>query len=243
MCTVYLLVAVAALRLPAMAADPLPGAGINASALDSAGNMWVTGYVIDGNFPATFGALQPTFGGGVCGTGKINSPIPCTDAFVAKLDPAGKLLYFTYLGGSSDDDGTAIAVDSADNVCVAGFTHSPNFPTTAGAFQTRNASPGQTDHSYSQAPLPGGDCFVLKITRAGDALVYSTLVGGNAGDYALGLALDSAGNAYIQGITSSSDFPITGNLYLTGSATATFKTTSGTVQPKYGGNGDAFVTA
>src|SRR2546425_22124 len=127
------------------------------------------------------------------------------------IDPT--LAYSTYLGGSSFDRGAHIVVDSAGNAYVTGPTSSSNFPTTTGAFQTTFG--GQFD------------VYVTKLNSSGSALVYSTYLGGNDLDFGDGLAVDSAGNAYVSGQTNSSNFPTT---------TGAFQTTSG------GGSSDGFVT-
>lgn len=109
------------------------------------------------------------------------------------IDPV--LSYSTFLGGSSRDVGYGIAVDNSGNAYITGFTGSLNFPVTAGVFQpTRNQ-------------LSEG--FIAKLNSSGTALVYSTYLGGNGGDAGYDIALDANGNAYVTGITSSSDFPTT----------------------------------
>ena len=163
------------------------GSGI---AVDSAGNAYVTGTTSSPDFP-TVNAFQPALRG-------------TADAFVAKLNPAGSaLVYSTYLGGSNSDSGSGIAVDNAGNAYVTGSTYSADFP-TANAFQP--------------ALNGASDAFVTKLDAAG-ALVYSTYLGGTGsdfcdqysncyrGDYGAGIAVDSAGNAYVTGFTRSSDFP------------------------------------
>ena len=173
----------------------------NGIAVDSAGNAYVTGETVSTNFP-TMNPLQPTFGGGY------------DDAFVTKINPGGSaLVYSTYLGGSSYDEGYGIAVDSAGNAYVTGNTNSPNFP-TASPLHKRGG---------------GYDAFVAKINVEGSALVYSTYLGGAGSDYGFGIAVDNAGNAYVTGDTSSR-------------ALAPFPTTPGAFQTTYGGGGDdAFV--
>src|SRR5208337_551888 len=124
------------------------------------------------------------------------------DAFVAKINPAGSaLVYSTYLGGSSFDVGTGIAVDSSGNAYVTGQTASFNFP-TVNPLQSANSG--------------GDDAFVTKIDPTGSALVYSTYLG--AGGYNVGssIAVDSAGNAYVTGQTASAKFPITPGASQTG---------------------------
>ena len=86
------------------------------------------------------------------------------DAFITKLDQSGKVVYSTYLGGSSADIAYGIAVDESGNAYVSGTTSSPNFPVTAGAFQT--SPPSNSSH-----------VFVAKLNPSGSALVYATLVG------------------------------------------------------------------
>jgi hypothetical protein len=168
-------------------------------AVDAAGNAYVTGITRSTNFPTTLGAFQTAFGGG-------------DDAFVAKLNAAGSaLVYSTYLGGSGNDAGSGIAVDAGGNAYVTGDTSSTNFPTTPSAFQTTNSG--------------GQDAFVAKLNAAGSALVYSTYLGGSGSDGGRGIAVDAAGNAYVTGGTSSTNFP-----------------TANPLQPAFGGgSGDAFV--
>ena len=133
-------------------------------AVDSAGNAYVTGTTISSDFPVSSTSLQPARAG-------------VTDAFVAKLDPTGTtLLYSTYLGGSGDDSGNAIAVDATGNAYVTGSTTSSNFPVLS-AFQT-------TFRGLS-------DAFVAKLDPTGGALLYSTLLGGNDQDFAFGIAVDA----------------------------------------------------
>jgi hypothetical protein len=146
-------------------------------------------------------------------TGAFQTNYGGGDAFVAKLNPSGTaLIYSTYLRGAS---GNGIAVDSAANAYVTGEAGPTNFPTTAGAFKT--------------APM-GYDTFVTKLNSAGSALVYSARFGGNLDDFGRGIALDSAGNAYITGWT------------VCRSIICTFPTVNA-FQPNYaGGYQDAFVT-
>jgi len=153
-----------------------------AIAVDSAGNAYVTGWTQSSNFP-TANAFQPAHGGG-------SDP---SDAFVTKLDAAGSgLVFSTYLGGSGNDEGRGIAVDSSGNAHVTGRTTSTNFP-TANVFQ---------------AAIGGGpDAFVTKFDAAGSGLVFSTYLGGSSNDEGRGIAVDSSGNAYVAGSTGSTNFP------------------------------------
>src|SRR6266513_1028843 len=179
--------------------------------LDAAGDAYLTGGTGLTGFPTTAGAFQRTFGAPVCDG--------CTsNAFVTKLDPTGSaLVYSTYLGGSGRDGGWGIAVDTLGNAYVTGGTSSTDFPTTAGALKTTS---------------PGGGAFVTKLNPTGSGLVYSTYLGGSGNDYGYGIAVDTLGNAYMTGVTFSTDFP----------------TTPGAIQTTFGGGGgffrggDAFVT-
>jgi len=171
-------------------------------AIDSAGNAYIAGSAA-GGYPTTAGAYQTIYGGG-------NS-----DAFVTKLNPKGSgLVYSTYIGGSNGggESASAIAIDSGGNAYITGLTGS-GFPVTAGAYQS-------TPASYANA-------FVTKLNSAGTALVYSTYLGGNVFDWGLGIAVDGPGNAYVVGMTQSTNFP----------------TTSNALEPTYaGGYSDGFVT-
>jgi len=131
---------------------------------------------------------------------------------VLVIDPI--LMYSTYLGGSQQEQGYGIAVDSSGNSYVAGYTISRDFP-TVNAFQATN---------HSAFPL-GANAFVTKFNADGSALVYSTYLGGSAIDFAFAIAVDGSGNAYVTGQTDSSDFP-----------------TVNAVQAIYAGAQDSFVT-
>ena len=152
-------------------------------AVDAAGNAYVTGFTYSGDFPITSGALRSSFVGD-------------SKAFILKLNPAGNaLVYSTFLGGSGDDYGAGIAVDSAGEAHVAGYTASVDFPTTTGAFQIYYGG-----GSY--------DGFLAKLNAAGSALVFATYLGGMANDTAAAVALDASGNIYVTGQTQSSNFPV-----------------------------------
>ncbi|MBI3210856.1 MAG: SBBP repeat-containing protein, partial [Candidatus Solibacter usitatus] len=120
----------------------------------------------------------------------------------------GALVFSTYIGGEDTDAGAGIAVDSAGNIYLAGATFSRDFPVTANAFQRM---PGTT----SREETATGDCFVLKLNAAGNALVYSTFLGGAAPDFCTSLALDSSGNVYVTGAAGSTGFPRTEDAFQT----------------------------
>lgn len=165
------------------------GAGI---AVDNVGDAYVTGSTSSTDFP-TKNPLQPEYGGGY----PYNS-----DAFVSKINAAGSaFVYSTYLGGSASDGGSSIAVDSVGDAYVTGHTGSFNFPVTPGAVQT---ACGDGNQYWCEAR---GDAFVAQLTPTGSALVYSTYLGGHDLDRAYGIAVDSAGSAYVTGETYAIDFP------------------------------------
>jgi len=152
-------------------------------AVDSIGSPYVAGGTFSANFPLA-GAIQTTNHGG-------------QDAFVAKLSASGTtLVYSTYLGGSGSatpEEANGIAVDAGGNAYVAGVANSADFPVTGGAFQVNFKGVS--------------DAFVTKINAAGSAWAYSTYLGGADLDWASAIGIDSAGNAYAAGYTSSGDFP------------------------------------
>ena len=151
-------------------------------AVDTAGNVYVTGTTDSQNFPTTTGVVGPTNAG-------------LEDAFVVKLSPSGAILYATMLGSSGDDLSAGIAIDASGNVYITGQTNA-SFPVTSGALQTTNRG--------------GNDCFVTKLNATATSLVYSTMLGGSGDDFCRGIAVDSAGNAYVTGVTYSADFPVQG---------------------------------
>jgi hypothetical protein len=150
-------------------------------ATDMTGGIYVTGRTRSDDFP-TLNPIQAGFQGG-------------EDAFVSKLDPQGALVYSTYLGGSGDDVGQGICTDQNGSAYVTGNTESLDFPTVA-AFQP--------DFGGGS---PIGDAFVAKIAPAGGALAFSTYLGGQAGDTAADIALDSLGQVVVVG-NGSSNFPV-----------------------------------
>src|SRR5882762_8774828 len=173
-----------------------------AIAVDRDGNAYVTGLVSSTDFPTTAGAFQPIFGGGTAFGGGQGF-----DAFVTKFDSTGSaLLYSTYLGGSDDDQGLGIAVDTNGNAYVTGSTKSANFPTTSGAFQS----------TY-------GGAFVTKLDPTGSALVYSTYLGSTASDQGNAIAVDAGGNAYVTG-SAGSNFPTTPGAFQTAGSFCAFIT-------------------
>jgi hypothetical protein len=167
-------------------------------AIDVSGNAYVVGSAGSG-FPVTSGAFQT-----------VSKVRPSSNtAFVTKLGPSGSsLIYSTFLGGSNDDSGSGIAVDAFESAYVTGTTASMDFPITPGAFQSTCCG-----------------TFITKLNPAGTGLIYSTYLDNGLSS---GIAIDSAGNAYVAGSTYSLYFPVTRGAFQT---------------VNYGGSlGNAFVT-
>ena len=150
-------------------------------AVAATGHAFVTGHTGSTNFPL-LGAYQLTPAGGPY------------EVFVTKLAPAGNALaYSTFLGGNSEDYGSAIAVDGSGQAFVVGHTWSTNFPTVS---------------PFQASKVGNRDAFVTKLNAAGNGLLYSSYLGGSSPDYAYGVAISSGGIAYVTGETASTDFPM-----------------------------------
>ena len=172
----------------------------NGLALDSSGNVYITGVTTSLN--GTMGFTRPA--GALQAQCDLDAVSVCEgDAFVLKTKPASTTpVYFTYLGGSLADAGAAIAIDTAGDAYVTGSTVSGDFPIEGAVFQ----------------PNYGGgnaDAFVTELNPAGSALVFSTFLGGSNTDTGVGIAVDLAGDAFVTGQTCSLDFPLSNPAQLT----------------------------
>jgi uncharacterized protein (TIGR03437 family) len=157
---------------------------------DSLGNGFVAASTTSAAWSTSSGAVQPHCAGSAC-----------ADAIIMKVDPTGgNLLYATYLGGSGTETVGGIAVDASGSAYISGTTTSTDFRTTGGAFQIKWTP-------VTQVPTPQ-TAFVAKLSPDATKLVYATYLGGTLSEQGQGIAVDSAGNAYVGGATSSSDFPI-----------------------------------
>jgi len=233
------------------------------SAVDVAGNVYSTTSVMP---PATTtpGAAQTQPGGGTCSliVPPAGYPAPCYQAYIAKSDGSGNTVFATYLGGASNSNGEAIAVDTLGNIYVAGTTGS-SFPTTAHAAIPASSSnatfaaklsadgskflyvtflPANMAAVNSIAVDAQGNAYiagatstdygiamhasVVKLSADGSTVVYTKVLAGSDQDSASSVAADAAGNAYVTGLTSSPDFPVT----------------AGVVQAQLAGVQNAFVT-
>lgn len=172
--------------------------------VDKSGAAYVVGYTGASDFPTTPSAFDTSFAGGSCGVAP--GTYPCPDVFVVKLNAVGSALsYATFLGGSSYDDGYGIAIDEGGAAYVTGWTSSPAFPTTPGAFNTTHGG-GTCGSAQENYPCP--DAFIVELNPTGSALTYATFLGGSLYDYGYGIAIDESGAAYVTGWTSSSNFPV-----------------------------------
>jgi hypothetical protein len=188
-------------------------------ATDSTGSVYIAGVTFSGDFPTTAGSFQSAIAGGTCSGSVSGYTTTCPDAFVAKLNSTGTaLVYATYLGGSSYDGAASIGVDSTGSAYVTGITDSTNFPTTANAYQSTNSGgscgPSRATHPCTQA-------FVAKLSPTGQALTYSTYFGGNGDTMGTAITVDGSGNAYVAGITNSTNLPTTGQSYAVGTCGST----------------------
>lgn len=199
-------------------------------AVDAAGDAYVTGRAnaVPG-FPVTPGAISST------PESQQYASAP-QFIFVTKFNPQGDQLVYSALIGATRgilantsrgqryvliNEGLGLAVDAAGAAYVTGGTVSANFPTTPGAFKTSyDGRPNAQETSYTY------DGFALKLNSAGNALLYSTLLGGARSDHGRAIVADARGNAYVTGSTDSANFP----------------TTTGAFQPQSAGGSDAFVT-
>ncbi|MCK7479257.1 MAG: SBBP repeat-containing protein [Candidatus Moduliflexus flocculans] len=168
----------------------------NSLALDSMGNVFLTGHTVSADFPITLGAFDQT----------KNGLSYDGDVFITKLNNnLTVLLASTYLGGNNGARSSAMALDNSDNVYLAGNTYSTDFPTTPGAFDVT------TDRLH--------DIFISKLNNDLTMLLASTFLGWRLqdyehnGNYVASLALDSFGNVYVTGQTDSADFPTTPGAY------------------------------
>jgi hypothetical protein len=153
---------------------------VQGMALDSSGNILLSGETTSTNYPVTRGALQPRFGG-------------VSDVFLTKLSADGsQLIYSTYLGGSNAEYSHGIAVDSSGDIYLAGETYSSDFP-LVNAYQSQNRS---------------GSGFLSKLSADGSTLIYSTFLGGSVEGSVNGIVVDSSGEAIVAGRTYSVDFPV-----------------------------------
>lgn len=182
------------------------GDGGTSITIDSEGNAYVTGVTSSGDFPTTPGVFRPIF------NDTASFPV---EGFVTKLNADGSaLIYSTLLGGIRADSPTDHVTNAQGQVIVVGKTNSPDFLTTAGSFD-------RTFNNPAGDIIEADDAFALKLNANGTGLIFSTFLGGVKADLASGVALDSAGNIYVIGMTYSADFPVTPGAFMTSPAGGT----------------------
>lgn len=155
--------------------------------LDNSNNVIICGGTQSTNYPTTSSAYDQTHNGSI-------------DCFVTKLNSSGSsLIASTFIGGSSDDKLKNVVIDNQQNIYVAGFSSSNNFPTTGNAvFRTKSAS---------------SDAIYCRINSNLSILNYSTFLGASSNEEVNCVDIDGSGNAYIAGYTMSSDFPTTNGVF------------------------------
>jgi len=164
---------------------------VSAIQVNSTGNAYVTGTTYSSNFPVTLGAFQTSSNDG-------------HTVFLAELNASGSALDFaTLLGGTGQENGNGLAIDSKGDCYVTGVTYSSDFPVTSGAYQT-------TLHSSE-----GSNAYVAEMNPTGTGLIYSTYLGGSLLDIGYAIAIDGSGNAFVAGFSESSDFPTTEGAFQT----------------------------
>ena len=172
--------------------------------LDSGGNIYLTGSTQSLNFPVTTSAYQ-------------SSLLGTANAFITKLAPdASQVLLSTYFGGGQTDQADALALDSAGNIYITGYTQSTNFPLLDASQNVLGISGagncGSTNLQYVLPNIVCPDAFVVRFSAQG-VPIYSTFLGGNGTDAGQGIAVDSSGAAYVVGSTTSPNFPATAGTY------------------------------
>ena len=193
--------------------------------VDQNGRVYVTGFTTSSNFPVTANAFQPNLGGG-------------KDVFFAALSGDGsQLLYSTYLGGAKDEDAYRMAMDASGNVWLTGSAAGSGLPVTAGVYQSKinGAANGfiakLAFNSANAQPLQIEALTFLGGSSKATGLFSGLLIPEPFADGFEDIEFDAAGNVYVAGATTSSDFPATANAYqqpssfaLTGSDTCTAST-------------------
>jgi len=205
----------------------------NGIAIDTFGEAYVTGTTISTDFPVTPGSFDTLCGGdGKCGASWNPNGLVVSNAFVTKLNTAGTgLVYSGYLGVYENVRGQAIAVDNNENAYVTGQTDANISPTVTITPPATGPAPFPITASAFQPAFGGGstspftDAFVTKISATGNSILYSSYLGGSNEEIGYGISADNNGNAYVTGLTYSTDLTVTG----------------GALQSTAGGAGDAFV--
>jgi gliding motility-associated-like protein len=171
---------------------------IQAMVLDDVGTVYLTGVTSSSDFPTTTGAYQTTFGGSNSSGGYWDRG----DAFLTKMKPDGTdLVFSTFIGSAGDEVAYDINISSSKDIYIVGKTTSDGFPVTAGSRIFNAVTDGVSDG------------FICKFNAAGSSLLYSKLMGGSGEDWFEGVYVNDRDEAYVAGISKSSDFYTTTNAY------------------------------
>ncbi|HTR35417.1 MAG TPA: SBBP repeat-containing protein [Bryobacteraceae bacterium] len=190
-------------------------------AVDSAGNAIIVGSTTSPDFPASSQGFQPSFPSSQDQNPNLNT---LDVGFVTKLNAAGsQILASTFVGGGYETEANALALDSAGNVLVTGSTWGITPGATRGAYQTQvdNYCAPVISIGPSFGPYNGNDAFVLKLDSGLSTAQYLTYLGGGCSDVGNSIVLDSSGNSWVAGYTSSADFPLK-SPYAGGGASSNF---------------------
>lgn len=178
-------------------------------AIDGEGDAFLTGTTNSTDFPVTNGAHNDL--------GKLNNLNSAAKIFVTEVNPqATAFVYSAVIGGTGVDQGAALAIDGSGNAYIAATTTSTDFPVTPGAIETTSNLTGSNTRGV-----------VAKVAAGGATIDFASYLGGTGSEQMAGLALDYAGNIFVTGLTTSSNFPTTSGSYLApinGSANAVFIT-------------------
>lgn len=196
-------------------------------AVDDSGSAYVVGRTSSPDFPTGPFYINDACGGdGKCGASWNPQGFTVTNGFITKLNPAGSaIVYSGFIGEYDDVFAQTVAVDSDDNAYVTGIV-TPDFtPTVTITPPNEPPPPFPITASAFQTTIVGNNAFVMKIGSIGNAILYSSYLGGSVEDIGYGIGLDKSANVYVTGLTYSPDLA----------------TTAGALQPGYSGAGDAFV--
>ena len=174
-----------------------------AVAVDNTHNVYVVGETFSNDLGGAVGGVNPLPSGSAVNLGSASGD---DDGYIAILNPAGTAYTLvSYIGGSSGDLATGVALDASRDIFIAGETISTDLPVTAGVVQGQCGTDGTCNNGASG---PQDDAFVVSIAPGRTQYNYVTYYGGSGADDAFGITADASGEAYLTGTTASSNFPL-----------------------------------